>query len=156
MTALLASIAGISLLVGGVGIMNIMLVSVTERTREIGIRMSHRTRGRDIMIQFLIESVVLSCFGGAIGLAVGIALLLVLRSFDQFDQQWGRLARGCFHSGGHRRDGLRRRCRVWDHLWSLPRMACQSPRSYRRAAIRVTVWHDPIRASTALCRREQL
>ena len=72
MTALLASIAGISLLVGGVGIMNIMLVSVTERTREIGIRMAVGARGRDIMIQFLIESVVLSCFGGAIGLAVGI------------------------------------------------------------------------------------
>ena len=73
MTALLASIAGISLLVGGVGIMNIMLVSVTERTREIGIRMAVGARGRDIMVQFLIESVVLSCFGGAIGLAVGIS-----------------------------------------------------------------------------------
>ena len=72
MTMLLASIAGISLLVGGVGIMNIMLVSVTERTREIGIRMAVGARGRDIMIQFLIESVVLSCFGGAIGLALGI------------------------------------------------------------------------------------
>lgn len=72
MTALLASIAGISLLVGGVGIMNIMLVSVTERTREIGIRMAVGARGRDILIQFLIESVVLSCFGGAIGMALGI------------------------------------------------------------------------------------
>jgi putative ABC transport system permease protein len=72
MTALLASIAGISLLVGGVGIMNIMLVSVTERTREIGIRMAVGARGRDILVQFLIESVVLSCFGGAIGLALGI------------------------------------------------------------------------------------
>ncbi|MFN9720300.1 MAG: ABC transporter permease [Planctomycetota bacterium] len=73
MTGLLASIAGISLLVGGVGIMNIMLVSVTERTREIGIRMAMGARGWDIMIQFLIESVVLSCFGGAIGLGLGIS-----------------------------------------------------------------------------------
>lgn len=72
MTALLASIAGISLLVGGVGIMNIMLVSVTERTREIGIRMAVGARGRDILVQFLIESVVLSCFGGVIGLSLGI------------------------------------------------------------------------------------
>jgi len=73
MTMLLASIAGISLLVGGVGIMNIMLVSVTERTREIGIRMAVGARGRDILVQFLIESVVLSCFGGVIGLAMGIS-----------------------------------------------------------------------------------
>lgn len=73
MTALLSSIAGISLLVGGVGIMNIMLVSVTERTREIGIRMAVGARGRDILVQFLIESVVLSCFGGAIGMALGIS-----------------------------------------------------------------------------------
>ncbi len=73
MTAMLASIAGISLLVGGVGIMNIMLVSVTERTREIGTRMAVGARGKDILIQFLIESVVLSCIGGAIGMALGIS-----------------------------------------------------------------------------------
>ncbi|MCB0251997.1 MAG: FtsX-like permease family protein, partial [Anaerolineae bacterium] len=72
MTGLLASIAGISLLVGGVGIMNIMLVSVTERTREIGIRMAVGATGRNILFQFLIESVVLSCFGGVIGMALGI------------------------------------------------------------------------------------
>ncbi len=78
LTYFLASIAGISLLVGGIGIMNIMLVSVTERTREIGLRKAVGARPRDILMQFVVEALVISLAGGLIGLAIGVGIALIV------------------------------------------------------------------------------
>ncbi|MFA6876633.1 MAG: ABC transporter permease [Parabacteroides sp.] len=94
MTILLAAVAGISLLVGGIGIMNIMYVSVTERTREIGLRMSIGAKGRDILAQFLIESILISVTGGLIGVILGVGASVVVKMVAHYPiyiQPWSVL-----------------------------------------------------------------
>lgn len=94
MTVLLAAVAGISLLVGGIGIMNIMYVSVTERTREIGLRMSIGAKGIDILSQFLIESILISVTGGLIGVIFGVGSAIIVNQvahFPIFIQPWSML-----------------------------------------------------------------
>ena len=84
MTALLGATAGVSLLVGGIGIMNIMLVSVTERTREIGIRIAVGAHGKDILLQFLIEAATLSSTGGSIGILLGIVAAKIISYYKHW------------------------------------------------------------------------
>lgn len=84
LTILLGSVAGISLLVGGIGIMNIMMVSVTERTREIGIRKALGATYNNIMFQFLIEAVFVGIIGGLIGIGLGIGLATAIAKFGGF------------------------------------------------------------------------
>ncbi len=121
LTLFLGAIAGISLLVGGIGIMNIMLVSVTERTREIGLRKAVGAKRRDILWQFLIESVVLSVIGGLFGVALGILGALAISQLQDDLERCGDAGRD---PAGHRLFGDRRVV-----LWHLSGDARVTPQS---------------------------
>ena len=130
MTILLASIASVSLIVGGIGIMNIMLVSVTERTREIGLRLAVGAAESDVQMQFLGEATVLSALGGGIGVLIGILASNIISSTLRWPTliPWGALV-----IGG---DFL---CRSRSFLRLLSGSQSRTSRSYRGAALRVTI-----------------
>ena len=137
----LGCIAGISLLVGGIGIMNIMLASVTERTREIGIRRALGARRSDITLQFLVESVLLSSVGGVLGVVVGVVIPAMVSHMANIETvvslRVGRI-------------GLRNLSRDRHRVWNLPGAACRQDGSHRGVAARVGPFgHDAIH-STAL------